>query len=98
LYCRHWLHLCPCGTQKPRALALSATAWSLRQRAATLGVDVFAPNPESWTAAMERKHPKDTASRNLALALLQQRGAPSVLGEIQRLIQLDLDAQRRALR
>jgi chromosome segregation ATPase len=77
---------------------LTGAAAQLRQRAALLGVDVLAPDPEAWTGTLERACPKDTPSRTLMLAIIQRRGAHAVLAEIEQLIRLGLDDQRRALR
>jgi hypothetical protein len=77
---------------------LSATAWSLRQRAEALGCDVDLIDPQPWTGTLEQACPKDTASRNLMLSLIQRRGAHAALAEIERLIQMRMDAQRRSLR
>jgi hypothetical protein len=76
---------------------LLATAGSLRQRAEQLGADVDAPAPASWPAGLERVHHRDAATRQLMLALLQQRGVQSVISEITRLIMLDAEAKRKAL-
>jgi chromosome segregation ATPase len=77
---------------------LTGTAAQLRQRAEILGTDVDAPEPKSWTVAMENAHPKDSPGRTLMLAVIQGRGAHAILGEIEHLIQLDLAAKRKALR
>jgi hypothetical protein len=77
---------------------LAASAGSLHQRADLLGADIDAPQPPSWSDPLERAHDKESATRQLMLAVVQRRGAHAVLSEIERLIQLDLEAKRRALR
>jgi chromosome segregation ATPase len=77
---------------------LAGMAGSLRQRAEQLDVDVFAPDPESWSAGLERIHHKDVATRQLALSLMQRRGIQSVIAEVTRLIMLDAEAKRKAAR
>jgi hypothetical protein len=77
---------------------LVGTAAHLQLRAQQLGADVDALAPPSWTTGMERVHGKESATRQLMLALLQQRGVQSVIAEITRLILLDAEAKRKAAR
>jgi hypothetical protein len=78
--------------------ALFGTAVHLRQRADQLGEDVSVTDPQSWSGALETASPKHTATRTMMLSVIQQRGAHAVLAEIEQLIRLGLDDQRRALR
>jgi chromosome segregation ATPase len=76
---------------------LAGTAAQLRQRAELLGVDVVAPDPADWSAGLNRID-KDGPLRQLALAVMQRRGPHAVLAEIERVILLGLNDQRRAAR
>jgi len=77
---------------------LSSTSAQLRQRAQRIGAAVDAPELPSWSDPLERVHGKESATRQLMLALLQQRGMQSVISEITRLIMLDVEAKRKAAR
>jgi chromosome segregation ATPase len=77
---------------------LASTAVQLRQRGEYLGVAVDVPEPENWSAGLEREHGKESLHRQLMLACLQQRGAHAILSEIERVINIGLNDRRRSAR
>jgi uncharacterized protein (UPF0335 family) len=76
---------------------LLATAAGLRQRAGMLSVEIHAPDPADWSAGLNRVD-KNGLYWQLALAVMQQRGAQAVLSEVARVILLNLTNQQRAAR
>jgi chromosome segregation ATPase len=76
---------------------LSGTAAALQQRAGMLGVEIHAPQPPDWSTGLNGID-KDGLYRQLALAVMQRRGADAVMGEIVRVITLNRNSQRKAAR
>jgi hypothetical protein len=76
---------------------LTGTAGALRLQAQMLGAEVDAPDPPDWSTGLN-KIDKDGLYRQLALSLMQRRGAHAVLAEIERVINIGLNDQRRAAR